>query len=215
MLEGAKLGSTLILYAATVTAFDGDDLIVEGSAGPSYRVHAGYVIAVPDRPKVRIGDPILTEWNGAMKHAVVTRFVKDRTVVRYTDMEARAPEGQLKSARIVKQVEGLAPGNYAAALGEGGEAKHVLLVSPIDGEPRRWFALGFGGAATLVAESALRPIPVKFAAKVGAPVWAEWVGVMRPATVVGIDDPALFTVKFERAGRPASVGWGLLMKPLP
>lgn len=214
MLRGARLGSTLVLYAATVTAFDGDDLIVEGLAGPSYRVHAGYVIAVPDRPKLRLGDPILTEWNGTMKHAVVTRFVKDRTVVRYTDVEARAAEGQLKNARIIKQVNGLAPGNYAAALGEGGEYKHVLLVSPVEAEPRSWFALGFGGAAMLVAESALRPIPVTFSPKVGAAVWAEWVGTMRPATVQTVEAPASFTVKFERAGRPVQVGWGLLMAPL-
>jgi hypothetical protein len=214
MLKGAKLGSTLIFYAATVTAFDGDDLIVEGNGGSSYRVHAGYVIAVPDQPKVRVGDPVVTEWNGAMKHAVVTRIVKDRTLVRYTDMEARTPEGSLKSARIIKQIDGLAAGNYAA-LEDAGEYKHVLLVSASgEGVARRWFALGFGGAAMVVPESSLRPIAVKFTPKVGAAVWAEWVGTMRPATVVSLDDPALFTVKFERAGRAVAVGWGLLMKPL-
>jgi hypothetical protein len=28
-----------------------------------------------------------------------------------------------------------------------------------------------------------------------------------------IDDPGLFTIKYERAGRPAVVGWGLLAAP--
>lgn len=215
MLAGAKVGSTLILYAATVAAFDGDDLIIEGKAGPSYKVHAGYVIPVPDDPRVRPGDAVITEWNGAMKHALVTKLVKDRVGVRYTDMDTRALEGLLKSgSRFVRQTDGLVPGNYAA-MQDGEEWRHVLLVSPaVDGEKKRWFVLGFGGAAIVADEAALRPIPVKWNPRVGASVWAEWTGSMRKATVLSAAEAGLFTVKFERAGRPATVGWGLFMKPL-
>lgn len=214
MLAKAKVGSTLILYASTVTGLDGDDLIIEGKAGPNYKVHAGYVIPVPDDPAVRLGDAVLTEWNGAMKHAVVTKIVKGIVMVRYTDMDAKTPEGHLKNARFIRQTDGLLPGNYAA-MRDGSDWKHVLLVSPAsDGDRKRWFALGFGGAALVADEADLRPIPVKFTAKIGSEIWAEWVGTMRKATVQSLDDPALFTVKYERAGRPAVVGWGLAMKPL-
>jgi hypothetical protein len=228
MLEGARLGSTLVLYGATVAGLEGDDLIVEGKGGPSYRVNAGYAIAVPDEPKVKPGDVVLTEWGaGVMKHAVVTRLVKDRVGVRYTDMDARTPEalllggrataavsGPSKAARFLKQSEGLAPGTYAAPhVGE--EWKHVLLVSPaVDGDKKRWFALGFGGSALMADEADLKPIPIRWAPKVGATVWAEWAGTLRKGTVQGLDNPGLFTVKYERAGRPATVGFGMLMAPL-
>jgi hypothetical protein len=223
MLQGAKLGSTLVLYPATVSAFDGDDLVVEGKEGPSYKVHAGYVIPVPDVPQIRQGDAVLTEWNLVAKHAVVKKITKERVTVRYTDMDPKTPEGQLpyqerlapggKSVRFVKQVEGLAAGNYAA-LQSAGDWQHVLLVSPaVDGDRKRWFALGYGGAAVLADEADLRPIPIRFKGKPSADVYAEWVGSLRKASVVALDDPAFFTVKFERAGRPATVGWGFLMNP--
>jgi hypothetical protein len=176
---------------------------------------------------VRLGDAVLTEHRGLMKHAVVLRFVKDRIAVRFTDVEGRAREallmggngaptaaGPSKAARFVRQVEGLAPGNYAA-LRQGGEWLHVLLVSASgEGEARRWLALGFGGAALIAAEADLKPIPVRWSPKPGSVVWAEWSGKMRRATVQGADEPGLFTVKYERAGRPATLGWGLLMAPI-
>lgn len=214
MLAGAKPGSTLVLYAATVTAFDGDDLVVEGGASGSYRVHAAYVIPVPDKPKIRLREPILTEWNGTMKHAVITKLAKDRIFVRYTDMGRRTGDTMLpKNPRIVRQVDGLVPGNYAA-LEDGEEWKQVLLVSPLEGATKQWFCLGYGGAAMVVDEASLRPIPVKLTLRAGAEVLAEWVGTLRKATVESVDDPGLFTVKFERAGRPATVGWGAILKPL-
>jgi hypothetical protein len=204
-----------VLYAGTVVGFDGDDLIVEGRGGPSYKVHPGYAIAVPDAPRLRLHEPVLTEWNGVMKHAVVMRYVKDRVAVRYTDMDPRTPEALLKDVRFVPQVEGLAPGNYAA-LSDGDAWRHVLLVSKTEeGSRARWFALGYGGAAMLVDEAALRPIPIKPAKlKAGAPVSAESVGSLRPATVQSVDDIGFLTVKFERAGRPARLGWGLVTNPL-
>jgi hypothetical protein len=227
MLQGAKLGATLVLYAATVAGFEGDDLIIEGHTGPSYKVHAGYVIPVPDEARVNVGNVVLTEWNSVMRHAVVTKLVKDKIAVRFTDMDTKTGEVLLqggrpaagassgKIVRFVRQSEGLAPGNYAA-LQQGGEHRHVLLVSPAvaPGEKKRWFALGFGGAAMLVEEADLRPIPVRYAPKVGAAVWAEWAGTMRKAIVQSVDDPGLFTVKYDRAGRPAVVGFGLIMPPI-
>jgi hypothetical protein len=227
LMAAARPGTTLVLSAATVAGIEGDDLIIEGHGGPSYKVHPGYVIPVPDVPKLRIGDAVLTERGGLMKHAVVLRFVKDRIAVRFTDVERGAPEallmggngaptaaGPSKAARFVRQVEGLAPGNYAA-LHQGSEWLHVLLVSAAgEGEARRWLALGFGGAAQIAVEGDLRPIPVRYSPKLGSVVWAEWSGKMRRATVQGADEPALFTVKYERAGRPATLGWGLLMAPL-
>ncbi len=215
MLESARLGSTLVLYAATALGLDGDDLVIEGQqGGPSYKVHAGYVIPVPDGVKPKLGDAVLTEWNGVMKHAVVRRYVKDRIAVRYTDMEARAPEALLKGVRWVRQTNGLEPGNYAAWRQEG-EYRHVLLVSPLEtGGARRWFCLGFGGAALIVDEADVQPIPIKWKGKPGAVVWAEWAGSMRRAVMQSENEPGIFTVKFERAGKPEGVGYGLIMDPL-
>lgn len=227
LLAAARPGATLVLSAATVAGIDGDDLIIEGRGGPSYKVHPGYVIPVPEVPKLRLGDAVLTEHHGLMKHAVVLRFVKDRIAVRFLDVETRTrevllmggsgaptPTGPSKAARFVRQVDGLAPGNYAA-LHQGSEWLHVLLVSASgEGAARRWLALGFGGAALIAAEADLQPIPVRYAPKPGSVVWAEWSGKMRRATVQSADEPGLFTVKYERAGRPATLGWGLLMAPI-
>jgi hypothetical protein len=226
MMATARLGATLVLSAATVAGVEGDDLLIDGHDRPPYRVHPGYVIPVPDMPRLHLGDPVLTESNGLMRHAVVVRFVKDRVAVRFVDggqsaealllggSGAPKPQGASKAARFVRQTEGLAPGNYAA-LRSGDEWLHVLLVSASgEGASRRWFALGFGGAAMLVAEGDLRPIPLKPRLKVGATVWAESAGKMRRATLQAIDEPGLYTVKYERAGRPGVVGYGLVMTPL-
>jgi hypothetical protein len=226
MLQGARLGSTLVLYAATVIGLEGDDLIIEGKGTPSYKVAGAYVIPVPDDARLKPGDAVLTEWNGAMKHAVVIRQVKEKLSVRFTDMDARLGEvlllpgkpttatGASKAVRFVKQVEGLAPGNYAA-FHDGENWRHVLLVAPAgEGDKKRWFALGFGGAALVADEGDLKAIPVKYSPKVGATVWAEWVGTLRKGTVQAVDDPGLFTVKFERAGRPATVGFGQILPPI-
>ncbi len=227
MMAAARPGATLVLSPATVIGIEGDDLIIEGHGRPSYKVHPAYVIPVPDVPKIRPFDPVLTEHNGLMKHAVVLRFVRDRVAVRFTDLPGHTQEAQLlggsgaptqagpsKAARFIRQTDGLVPGNYAA-LRQGDEWLHVLLVSASgEGDARRWLALGYGGAATVVPESDLKPIPVRYTPKLGSLVWAESSGKLRRATVQSADDPGLFTVKYERAGRPAVVGWGLLMAPL-
>lgn len=174
MLSRARLGSTLVLYAATVAGLDGEDLVVEGQAGSSsYKVGGAYVIPVPDGVKPKSNDVVLTEWNGVMKHAIVKRPIKDRIAVKFTDIDGRAPEAQ-----------------------------------------PRWFCLGFGGAAMIVNESDLVPIPIKWKGKPGAPVLAEWAGTMRKAVLQAEVEPGIFTVKFERAGKPETVGFGLIMNPL-
>ncbi|HMY17249.1 MAG TPA: hypothetical protein PKA58_13090 [Polyangium sp.] len=214
MLSRARLGSTLVLYAATVAGLDGEDLVVEGQAGSSsYKVGGAYVIPVPDGVKPKSNDVVLTEWNGVMKHAIVKRPIKDRIAVKFTDIDGRAPEAQLKGVRWIVQTEGLMPGNYAAYK-QDGELRHVLLVSRTDEAQPRWFCLGFGGAAMIVNESDLVPIPIKWKGKPGAPVLAEWAGTMRKAVLQAEVEPGIFTVKFERAGKPETVGFGLIMNPL-
>jgi hypothetical protein len=238
MLAAARPGATLALTSATIApaGVDGEDLVVDGPRG-QYKVNPRYVIAVPDKAKLRIGEPVLTEHNGLMRHAVVLRFVKDQdAAIRFTDLPGKPLEVTLsyspyfppssssgsggskdtkaKPARWVRQAEGLAPGNYAALRGPDGWS-HVLLVSASGEAPaRQWFALGFGGAATIVDEADLHPIPIKWHPKLGSTVWAESSGVMRRGTVQTIDEPGIYTVRFERAGRPVTVGWGFVMPPI-
>lgn len=211
MLAGAKLGSTLVLQAATVVGLDGELLVIENKSGPSYKVHPAYAIAVPDAAAIRPSDPVITEGAGLMRHAVVKKHVKDRVTVRYTDGDMRIAELVVKSTRFLRQNEGLLPGNFAA-LGDGETLRHVLLVSTFDdaGE-KKWLALGAGGAAMVVPERSLEPIPIKLAVRSGAVVLAEHNGVLRKATVTNASDPGVFTVRYERAGRPVTVGWGSIM----
>jgi hypothetical protein len=211
MLSRARLGSTLVLYAATVAGLDGEDLVIEGQAGgTSYKVGGAYVIPVPDGVKPKANDVVLTEWNGVMKHALVKRYVKDRVAVKFTDVDGRAPETLLKGVRWVVQTEGLMPGNYAAYK-QDGELRHVLLVSRSEDPEPRWFCLGFGGSAMVVNASDLVPIPIKWKGKPGATVLAEWAGTMRKAVLQTENEPGVFTVKFERAGKPETVGYGMIM----
>jgi hypothetical protein len=211
MLSHARIGSTLVLYGATVAGLDGDDLVIEGQAGgPSYKVGAAYVIPVPDGVKPKANSVVITEWNGVMKHALVKRFVKDRIAVKFTDVDGRAPEALLKGVRWIVQVEGLVAGNYAAYK-QDGELRHVLLVSRTEEPEPRWFCLGFGGSAMVVNASDLVPIPIKWKGKPGSTVLAEWAGTMRKATLQGETEPGIFTVKFERAGKPETVGYGMIM----
>jgi len=214
MLAEAEEGSTLILYAATAKGMDGPDVVISGREGPDYRVHAGYVIPVPDAPRLRMNDAVLTEWAGVMRHASVVRFSKGKTVIRFTDMRRKMPERHLSKARFVRQKEGFQPGNYAA-LRKGQTHHHVLLVSPFEDKGKsRWFALGYAGAATLLDEADLVEIPLKIKPKKGDALWGEWLGKMRPATVVSAEGPGDILVKFARAGRPSHLGWGLCMPPV-
>lgn len=215
VLAGARLGSTLILAAATAVGPDGDELLVEGSAGSGpYRIHGAYVIPVPDGQRIVPGDAVITEHNGTLRHAVVTRLVKDRVGLRYTDGDTRAPEAVLWDARMIEAREGLHPGNYAARR-DGDSYRHVLLVSSFGaGADEKWLALGYGGAAMVVPRAELVPIPVRYEPKVGTEVWGEWVGTLRKGAVVSSPERGFYVVKFERSGPPVTLGWGLLLPPV-
>ncbi|MEZ4302105.1 MAG: hypothetical protein R3B70_44660 [Polyangiaceae bacterium] len=211
MLATAKLGSTLLLQAATVMGFDGDLLVIETATGTPYKVHPGYAIAVPDVARVRPGDAVFTEHHGSLRHGVVKRFVKDRVTVRFVDGDTRTSELPIKTTRFVRQNNGLAPGNFAA-FGDAEVLRHVMLVSSFeDAGEKKWLALGDAGAAMIVAERALEPIPVKYQPRAGTAVLAEHNGVLRKGLIVTASEPGIFTVKYERAGRPVTLGWGFVM----
>lgn len=217
MLRGARLGSTLVLAPAKVVGRDVDALLVETREGDPYKIHPGYVVPLPKggrRPGV--GDPVLVEHAGVLKHGVFRARKKGRAVVRMFDA-ADTADRAIDEAAVTRAEDGFKPGNYAAARIEG-ELRHVLLVSPIEaaegqGGPRRWLTLAHAGAATIVDEPAMVAIPVRWEPKEGAAVLVESLGRMRPGTVQAIDRPGLYTVKLERAGRPPTVGWGFLMPP--
>ena len=212
MLRGAKVGSSLAMRVAGVVGKDGDNILIQGRDGPSYKVHAAYVIPVPDGFKPRPNQPVMAEWAGALRHGVYRKMVKDSFVIRFTDTDDKS-DRYLKNAAIVAQIDGFRVGNYAA-LHDGADYKQVLLVSALAGEPKRWLALGYGGAASVVDESSLLAVPVSYEPKEGAQVWALWLGTFRPGVVKATDSPGLFTVRFERAGPPVQVGWGSLMPPV-
>lgn len=212
MLRGAKLGSSFSLRVAGVVAKDGDNVLLEGRDGPAYKVHTAYVIPVPETYKPKPNQPVVAEWAGALRHGVFRKMSKDSFVIRFTDTEDKS-DRYLKNAAIFAQSDGFHPGNYAA-FHDGADYSQVLLVSALAGEPKRWLALGYGGAATLVDESALFAVPVSYAPKENAPVWAVWLGTFRPGSVKSTDPPGLFSVKFERAGPPVGLGWGALMPPV-
>jgi hypothetical protein len=213
MLRGAKLGSTFVLHAARVVGRDGESLLVQTREGEPYKLHPGYVVPVPGgtrRPG--IGQPVIAEWAGVLKHGVFRAIKKERSVVRFFDASDTADRA-LADAILFRAEDGFRPGNYAAAR-IAGELRQVLLVSPIEGESKRWLALAHAGAATLIEETDLTAIPVKWEPKEGAEVRAESLGRMRPGTVQSVDAPGLYTIKLERAGRPITVGWGSIMPPL-
>lgn len=132
-------------------------------------------------------------------------------MVRFFDASDTA-DRTLDDGILMRAESGFRPGNFAAAR-LGSELRHVMLLSPVEGESKRWLVLGHAGAAMLVEEAALVAIPVEWAPKEQGPVLVESLGRMRAATVQAIDRPGLYTVKLERAGRPSTVGWGFLMPP--
>jgi hypothetical protein len=217
MLRGARLGSTLVLASAKVVGRDVDALLVETREGQPYKLHAGYVVPFPSgKRRPGVGEPVIVEHAGVLRHGVFRARKKGRAVVRLFDAGGTA-DRSLDEDVVRRAEDGFRPGNFAAVRA-GGELRHVLLVSPIEsaegaGAPRRWLALGHAGAATIVDEPALVAIPVRWNPKEGAAVLVESLGRMRPATVQAIDRPGLYTVKLERAGRPPTVGWGFIMPP--
>ncbi|NUP05251.1 MAG: hypothetical protein HOW73_04230 [Polyangiaceae bacterium] len=216
MLRGAKEGSSMHLRIATVVGKEGENIVLDGRDGPDYSIHPAYVVPlVPGKQRPRIKQPVVAEWAQALRHGVVRRHVKDKIVVRFTDTQDKS-DRMLDLAQLMPQSDGFRPGNYAARR-VGGDLEHVLLVSPIGGEPKdatQWFTIGYLGAAHVVKTEELVGVPISFEPKAGSAVLVEHLGKMRDAVVKEVDPPGLLTVRFERAGRSVQTGWGLVMPPL-
>lgn len=214
MLRGAKAGTTMHLRAANVTGKEGDNLVIDGRDGPDYAIHPSYVIPITPAPRQRLrpNQPVVAEWAQTLRHGVVRRYVKDRVLVRFTDTQDKG-ERQLDPNHVMPQTDGFRPGNYAAYR-TSTEIEHVLLVSPVGGEPKEapeWLVFGYGGAARVVKTTDLIGVPISYEPKPGSPIVAEHLGKMREGVVKDIDRPGVITVLFERAGRPVASGWGLVM----
>ncbi|MBL8744298.1 MAG: hypothetical protein JNK04_24495 [Myxococcales bacterium] len=223
MLRGAKEGSSFQLRATTVTGKDGDNLVLDGREGPDYSIHPAYVVPIQSVPRPRLNAPVAAEFAGVLRHGVVRKYVKDKIVVRFTDTNDKG-ERTLESAQLMPLSDGFRAANYAVrkspgikASEPGADYEHLLLVSPIGGAEQKdateWLALGYGGAVRRVQTSELLAVPVSYEPKEGARVWVEHLGRMREGAVRDVDKPGLMTVRFERAGRPVQVGWGLVMPP--
>lgn len=211
MLRGAKIGTSLALRAAEVVSKDGDNIVVQGRDGPNYKINAAYVIAVPPNFRPRVNGPVIAEWAGQLRHGVLRRMNMGSAVIRFTDTEDKS-ERTLKNGALIAQQDGFRPGNFAGVR-EGDAVKQVMLLSELGDHSRRWLALGYAGAATIVEEVDLVSVPVSFEPKAGATVWGAWLGGYRPGTVTDVDAPGLVTVKFDRTGRAVRLGWGSFMPP--
>ncbi|MBK6517013.1 MAG: hypothetical protein IPG04_23565 [Polyangiaceae bacterium] len=216
MLRGAKLGSSMQLRAATVVGREGENVVIDGRDGPDYAVHPSYVIPLtPSKQRPRMKQPVVAEWAQGLRHGVVRRYAKDKVVVRFTDTQDKS-DRSLEPGQLMPQTDGFHPGNYAA-LRSGPDLEHVLLVSPVGGDAKdapEWFVLGYLGTARLAKTDQLVGVPISFEPKVNAPVLAEHLGKMRPAVVKELDAPGVLSVRFDRAGRAVTTGWGLVMPPV-
>ncbi|MBW2454768.1 MAG: hypothetical protein JRI68_09665 [Deltaproteobacteria bacterium] len=213
MLRQARVGSSLVLEAATVKGREGDDLVVRVGTGRAYPIHPAYVV-VPRRGRMGRGTPVFAAYRGVMRHGVVKHLSLDRVVVRFTDLGFKLGDQKLVTERVgVLEPGTLMAGGRAAVLLDGVRA-HVQLVSAgvhRDGK-RRWLVLGARGEAQLVEEGALTPLPARrFKPKIGATVLAAWRGEMVPAKLVSLDRPGLYTVKRQRTSRRLLVGPGMIM----
>lgn len=216
MLRGAKLGSSMQLRAGTVVGRDGEHLMIDGRDGPDYPVHAAYVIPlIPGKQRPRIKAPVVAEWAQGLRHGVVRRYAADKVVVRFTDTQDKS-DRTIEAGQLMAQTDGFHAGNYAA-LRSGRDLEHVLLVSPVGGEAKdapEWFVLGYLGSARLVKTDQLLGVPISFEPKLNSSVLAEHLGKMRPGIVKELDAPGVMSVRFDRAGRAVTTGWGLVMPPV-
>lgn len=221
MLRAAKLGSSFQLRATTIKAVDGENFVVDGRDGPDYAVHAAYIVPVVSVARPNLRAPVVAEFAGVLRHAVVKKYVKDKIVVRFTDTLDRG-ERALEPAQLMPQKDGFRAGNYALLRDQPGarapaEFRHVLLVSPIGGEgldASEWLAIGYGGASMVAKTADLVAVPVSYEPKDGATVWIEQLGRMREGVVKEQDKPGVLTVKLERAGGAVTTGWGSVMAPV-
>ncbi|MFO0555435.1 MAG: hypothetical protein U0271_44065 [Polyangiaceae bacterium] len=137
MLRYAKLGATLQLRLTTVVGKDGDNLVVDGRDGPDYSIHPGYVIPVNGAARARVGQPVLGEWAGSLRHGVLRKLAaKGDAVVRFTDVSDKT-DRQVDPTSLSVQSDGFKPGNYAvlraapsATATKGGAASATPLPPP-------------------------------------------------------------------------------------
>lgn len=208
MLAAAKPGHLLALHAAHVVRVEGDLWVVREGQGEAYTVHPAYVV-VPKPGRFARETPVIAAYRGKLHHGVVKHLLRDRVVVRFTDLGFRLADQRLDPKRVGVIGPGLSPGGHAVYPTESGLA-HVLLVSRgehADGKAR-WLTVGHGGEAALIDEERLRPLPVRerFRPRVGDAVRAAHQGAMVMATLREIDRPGWYTVKRDRAGAPLLVG---------
>jgi hypothetical protein len=214
MLDGAREGSSFRLAPVVVKEVSGDDLVVETPLGASYRVHSAYVIAPAPRPRfARPRTPVLVEYGGHLRAGLVVRQDKDRVLVRLTDDGARSSEVWAgPSALLGPAPEGLGPGAFAAAALPEGPSRVLLVSSHTKGTVRRWLALGYAGAARIVSEGSLVPMPITYSPKKGEAVLALADGKLRLGAVASTPETGLFGVEFERSGPNLLVGAGGLVR---
>ncbi len=212
MLRGARPGSSMILRSATIVGKEGENLVVDGRDGPDYPLHPGYVIPLVPAKRIRPNQPVIAEWAQTLRHGIARRYLKDKVVVRFTDTPDKS-DRTLDLSQVMPATDGFHPGNYAA-LRQGSELEHVLLVSPVKGEAKdapEWLVIGYAGAARVVRTDALLGVPISYEPKVGTVALVEHLGKMREGIIKELDRPGLMTVKFDRAGRSVQTGWGMVM----
>ena len=161
MLAAAKPGHLLALHAAHVVRVEGDLLVVREGHGEAYAIHPAYVV-VPQPGRFARETLVIAAHRGRLHHGVVKHLLRDRVVVRFTDLGSRLGDQKLDPTRVGVIGPGLSPGGHAVYPTESGLA-HVLLVSRgehADGKAR-WLTIGYGGTADLIDEERLQPLPVR------------------------------------------------------
>ena len=215
MLQGAKLGSSFALRAATVLGRDGDDVVLRVGNGAPYNIHPAYVVSLR-RARVGRETPVIAAYRGSLHHGVVKGLWRDKVVVRYTDLGFKLPDQKLEVDKIGVLSVGVAtPGGYAVYRAEH-EYRHVLLVSEAthDDGKRRWLAVGHSGETLLLDADQVSALPAaRFSPKVGGTVLAAWQGTMVPGTVQDLDRPGLYRVARPRTGPTLLLGPGMIMPP--
>lgn len=210
------------LYAYDVAAVEGTLVRLKELGGGEFLAPGLFVLPagpVKDAPPLKVGEPVLAEWAGELKHAVVEKVDGTSVDVRYTDLpdswEEAKLKGKLQVRQVTRQIDGINAGAYAAArLKDSQDWHQVLLVSEVDGG--RWVVQLFSKLASVVEKANVRPVPVKPSFKPGDKVLAVWVGKFVPGTVKEVKGDR-FVVDLDNnvsLGKPVTVGPGWIM-PAP
>src|SRR5690606_34897520 len=147
-------------HAAHVVRVEGDLWVVREGHGEAYVIHPAYVV-VPRPGRFARETPVIAAYRDRLHHGVVKHLLRDRVVVRCTDLGFRLGDQKLDPKRVGVLGDGLSPGGYAVYPTESG-LTHVTLVSRgeyPDGKAR-WLTIGYGGVAELVDEERLTSLPI-------------------------------------------------------